>query len=134
MLEDPKVESKFRVELTLEQVKTLALALEAAGRLNIGQVDIAHEYAAPHSNRAAMCHTDSEVYRTKMLFKGLRDPRDNELHRKFEELMYNFRGFYHNYLADQKEMPKCHRTSFVIYDGPEVLGYQKLKIEEVIDS
>jgi hypothetical protein len=127
----------FEVKLTLEQIKTIAIALEAANRLNIGQIMVSHELVAPASNsrlRSNQSQTHhSNIKEAESVFRTTRSSEDNTLHHKFEGLMYNFRGFYHNQIADTSGIPEKERTAFVTYDGPEVLGHEKLEFKQVIE-
>jgi hypothetical protein len=125
----------FDVRLTLEQIRTIALALEAADRLNSGQVMIPHELVAPASNNhfRQLYNCCSSVKETERLMKGVRSYKDNALHAEFEGLMYNFRSTFYNTIADQNGVDEQIRGSFVTYDGPEVLGYKKLEFKQVIE-
>ena len=126
---------EFDVRLTLEQIRTIALALEAADRLNSGQVMIPHELVAPASNsHLRQLHICSNsVKKTEQLLKDIRLSKDNALHAEFEGLMYNFRSTFYNAIAGQNGVDEQTRGAFTIYDGPEVLGHKKLEFKQVIE-
>ena len=111
-------------------MRFLSIAIESAVRLNIGQVAVAHELVAPTGNRNLLNHFPTTVRQTQEAIRKSRSDEDNARHRELECLLYNIRSAYHNYLADELSVPASSRKSFVIYDGPEVLGLDKIEIEK----